>query len=63
MPSFKENKKKSTPTSFRLSKNVQSMLKYISEKDGRSSTKEIECLIRQRYVAMKDIENTGGIII
>lgn len=62
MPSFKE-KKKETPTSFRLSESVQSMLKYIAEKDGRSSTKEIDYLIRQRYVMMKDIENTGGIII
>lgn len=59
MPSFKE-KKKATPTSFRLSESVQSMLKYISEKDGRSETKELEYLIRKHYSMIKDIEAEGN---
>ena len=64
MPSFKNKKKdKKVMKSFRFSASIESMLKYIAEKDGRSETKELEYLIRQRYVMMKDIENNGGIIV
>ena len=68
MPSFKDKKKdkkkdNKVMKSFRFSASIESMLKYIAEKDGRSETKELEYLIRQRYVMMKEIENNGGIIV
>jgi len=64
MPSFKDKKKDNkVMKSFRFSASIESMLKYIAEKDGRSETKELEYLIRQRYVMMKDIENNEGIIV
>ena len=60
MPSFK-NKKKDNKVmkSFRFSASIESMLKYIAEKDERSETKELEYLIRQRYLNIKEVIKNG----
>ncbi|NLD49894.1 MAG: TraY domain-containing protein [Clostridiaceae bacterium] len=46
--------------SYRFSASIESMLKYIAEKDGRSETKELEYLIRKHYSMIKDIEAEGN---
>jgi hypothetical protein len=65
MPSFRKTEKKTEKArkSFLFSPSVNSMLKYIAKKEGRSETKELEHLIRQRYMMLKDIESSGGIIV
>jgi|GEM_PF-6063133 len=61
MPSFKSDKKQEkVMKSYRFSASIESMLKYIAEKDGRSETKELEYLIRKHYSMIKDIEAEGN---